>query len=254
MKSFELLLVLIGFVGLVAISQAATNYCAKELCGSAAKHIACNATGQFADTCSSDRKLITMTPEITAAILNRMNLLRNRLASGNMTKFQPCPRMATMSWNAELSKLAELNVKTCKYGHDACHNTLTSPQSGQNIGMLLSDAPLTATPLNMIIQIINAWWAESKDTTMTEINKYPESPKAVIGHFTEMVIQANYLAGCSAGSFILNKQYAFLFVCNFHKINIINGAIYVPGKSASKCSTGPNPRYKGLCSNKEKYQ
>ena len=120
-----------------------------------------------------------MSPDIIKAILARANKLRNTLASGNMTKFQPCPRMASMQWNAELSTLAKYNCQTCKYAHDACHNTNTSPQSGQNIGIVFSDQPLTSSPLSMILGIIEDWWAENKVTTMNDINKYPESPKFV---------------------------------------------------------------------------
>lgn len=68
--------------------------------------------------------------------------MRNKLAMGQLTKYSPAAKMPCFvgvymkfqnknqtflknkqQWSEELSFLAELNVRTCKYGHDECRAT-----------------------------------------------------------------------------------------------------------------------------------
>ncbi|XP_055842750.1 antigen 5 like allergen Cul n 1-like [Episyrphus balteatus] len=250
MKSVVLLLL----IGLVTRSLA-VDYCSKDLCGSST-HIACNNTGDFAETCSSDRDLVEITVADRKAIVQHHNQLRNDMAAGKLEGFEQSPRMASMQWDAELAKLAELNVKTCKFAHDACHNTVRFPYSGQNLGELLSNFPHSATTRDMMISLIDSWWSEKKDTTMKEINEYPRNFNHVIGHFTVMAVEDNNRVGCAASTFRdpdVDNYYAFLFACNYAKTNIINGKTYSTGNAASKCKTGSNRNFNSLCSIREKY-
>ncbi|XP_055846801.1 antigen 5 like allergen Cul n 1-like [Episyrphus balteatus] len=257
MKSVELLVFCIGFVGLVAISQvtAATDYCDKALCGKA-EHIACNNTGEFATTCSSDKKLIKISPDFRRAMVKQHNKLRNQLASGDMKPFEPSPRMASMQWNNELADLAELNVKTCKFAHDACHNTKNFSTSGQNIAITWSSDPIESQAESIILSMIDSWWAEKNETSMKEINSYPENFEHVIGHFTVMAVEENNRMGCAASSYRDPEQenwFTILYTCNYAKTNIFDRSIYSTGKSASKCTSGVNPNFKSLCAQKEVY-
>lgn len=45
-----------------------------------------------------------------------------------------------------------------------------------------------------------------------------------------------------------------LMACNYAANNIKSKAVYMEGKVASKCETGPNKKYKFLCSTEEKYK
>ncbi|XP_055842610.1 antigen 5 like allergen Cul n 1-like [Episyrphus balteatus] len=251
MISVKLLVVLIGFVGFVA----AVNYCDKALCGNA-KHISCNATGKFSDICKKTAKLATFTADDKKAIVKGHNALRNDLASGKITGYDTCPRMATMQWDDELALSAGDNVKRCLFAHDECHNTFKYKSSGQNICELASDQPHTDTQQNMVKSCLQTWWTEKKDASMTDIKKYPEFPKHMIGHYTVMAVQGNDRVGCAASYFndpAMDDWFAFLFTCNYAKTNIINGTIYTSGKTASGCKAGVNPSFKGLCSEKEVY-
>lgn len=42
-----------------------------------------------------------------------------------------------------------------------------------------------------------------------------------------------------------------LISCDYSSGNIVNFLVYSGGKAASKCTTGINPKYPGLCSEKE---
>lgn len=64
-----------------------------------------------------------MTDEIIEKILENQNKRRNEQALGNTPNYEPAVRMATIVWDLELAKLAEMNVRSCVYGHDACINT-----------------------------------------------------------------------------------------------------------------------------------
>jgi Cysteine-rich secretory protein family len=51
------------------------------------------------------------------------NKYRNMIALGKVSGFQSAKRMAKVTWNNELAKLAELNTKQCDMKHDDCRNT-----------------------------------------------------------------------------------------------------------------------------------
>lgn len=67
--------------------------------------------------------MIKITPDIKAAIVDVHNKWRNQQAMGKTPHYQPAVRMATLTFDDELAKLAELNVRTCQFGHDQCENT-----------------------------------------------------------------------------------------------------------------------------------
>lgn len=60
--------------------------------------------------------------------------------------------------------------------------------------------------------------------------------------------------GCAAATFpsedgdLIN----FYLVCNYSFINMIDEPIYTTGRTASKCQSGRNRRYNGLCNSSEK--
>lgn len=80
----------------------------------------------------------------------------------------------------------------------------------------------------------------------------------MIGHFTQIVRDQSYKIGCSISQYVEQKAgrtwYAVYYVCNYAVTNIINYPIYEQGAPASKCKTGNNAKYPGLCSANEKYE
>lgn len=78
------------------------------------------------------------------------------------------------------------------------------------------------------------------------------------GHFTQAVRDQSYKVGCAISQYVEQKGgrswYTVYYVCNYAVTNISNYPIYERGAPASKCKTGRNPMYAGLCSVNEKYE
>lgn len=77
----------------------------------------------FGPSCPSDASVIDITSEMKSKILDYHNKYRNQQALGQTPNYEPAVRMATMKWDSDLAKLAEMNVRTCIFGHDNCMNT-----------------------------------------------------------------------------------------------------------------------------------
>ncbi|XP_037932307.1 antigen 5 like allergen Cul n 1-like [Teleopsis dalmanni] len=230
-----------------------TNYCSSTLCKSGATHIACNNNGAFASACSSDAKIVPMTAALKKALLNKHNTLRNTIASGKLNGYKAAKRMATIVWDAELAKLAELNVKQCVMNHDECRNTDKFKFAGQNLAYS-GWSGTTKTVQSVAVSHVQLWYNEYKDCSMSYINSYksPTNGKA-IGHFTQVVQEKATHMGCA----ILRQTksgttYQFI-ACDYAYTNVLGKPIYTSGTAASGCKTGRNPNFKSLCTTKEVY-
>lgn len=67
--------------------------------------------------------------------------------------------------------LAELNVRSCEYGHDACHATDKYRWAGQNIARRGNTKGYEKTTV-AIKNMITDWFTEYKDADMSYINSY----------------------------------------------------------------------------------
>ncbi|XP_030386692.1 venom allergen 3-like [Scaptodrosophila lebanonensis] len=241
---------------LVALIAAQTNYCDPEWCRRGSRHIACNNNGSWHAACPTRPApvLVPMTLGLRRLILRAHNTRRNQLAGGNLRGFPSALRMATMLWDEELARLADLNVRQCTMEHDDCHNTPRFRASGQNLAYIAypgrrrarSDAQLSA-------QCIAMWWNEHRGATIAQINRYPEISARVIGHFTAMAQMNNTHCGCAAARYLRNRRNVYLFACNYATTNWIGRPVYVAGRRASACSTGRNINFPALCSLAEVY-
>lgn len=68
-----------------------------------------------------------------------------------------------------------------------------------------------------------------------------------------MVADRNIQLGCAILKVIENRMYKYFTACNYAFTNMINQPVYIFGPPASKCASGKNPDYPGLCSVNEKY-
>lgn len=76
------------------------------------------------------------------------------------------------------------------------------------------------------------------------------------GHFAEMMVDRNSRIGCSIMRFTRpDYPYVYIYnvVCNYASIYALDAPVYVKGRPASRCTTGKNPFYPGLCSTREQY-
>lgn len=74
------------------------------------------------------------------------------------------------------------------------------------------------------------------------------------GHFTQIARDVSFKVGCSISQYLKpGDWYTTYYVCDYAVTNVVGGQIYEEGPTASKCKTGTNPKYPGLCSENEKY-
>lgn len=87
-------LLLITF--LVEFVTSDENYCDPGLCPAGVKHIACGSSGDFDPSCPADRQLVALSDTDIQSIVDTHNRLRNLIANGDQSGFNPASRMATM--------------------------------------------------------------------------------------------------------------------------------------------------------------
>lgn len=210
----------------------------------------------MAASCPKNAQFLDLS-EFKNDIVNSHNEKRNQVAGGKIAKHQSAVRMATIQWDDELAYLAGLNVKTCNYGHDQCRNTDTFGFAGQNIAKKwwYGKNPEIKT---LLLEQINNWFGEFKDSDMSKINKVARSSSGpATGHFTVMVAELSIRVGCAAvrSSEFKNgyNMETLTTACNYAHTNVIDHRIYRAGAAASQCKTGKNPQYPFLCSVKESY-
>jgi hypothetical protein len=163
----KFLLVSVFFIGTVWCDT--SDYCAPKLCKTGVDHIACESSWEFDVECPSDRMLVDLTESDINLILVEHNGFRNKIASGKQKGFKPATRMATMIWNDELAKLAELNVMQCKMHHDQCRNTNQFKNVGQNLGYRANSGSFEE-PEIFIKKVIHSWYAEIDDAVQADID------------------------------------------------------------------------------------
>ncbi|XP_029732953.1 antigen 5 like allergen Cul n 1-like [Aedes albopictus] len=233
--------------------QQSINYCKPSLCPVQKPHIACNVTSKFGPKCGTIANIVPMNSTNVALIVSMHNLYRSVIAQGklNYTKqeyFPTAERMPTIQWDDELAYIAEANARHCVFEHDKCRNTEQLKSAGQNLAWI-SYYGFFQTDAKLISQMINYWYREYIYADRSIISNYPKNYGGpAIGHFTAMVADRSNRIGCAMVSFEESPWMRKYLVCNYSITNIINQPVYKAGPTASKCVTGQNPDYAGLCS------
>uniref|UniRef100_A0A1Q3FSA1 Venom allergen-1 n=2 Tax=Culex tarsalis TaxID=7177 RepID=A0A1Q3FSA1_CULTA len=237
-------------------------YCREDLCLQydqfgrlvQKKHVACGHDGSFAEDCPTGRTLFKLDSQIRAFIIHLHNEARNRLANGSLEGFEPALRMTSVVWNDELAKLAELNVKSCKFKHDECRNTEEYRQAGQNLAF--GYYPLDDNIFDVLEKLTTLWFNEFKDADQAVMDEFENPPNATIGHFTQMMSDRTTEIGCALVIYPQKLSgFTFkvvLYACNYSLTNIYGQPVYRKGAvAAARCARGTSPYYDGLCSNDE---
>lgn len=78
-----------------------------------------------------------------------------------------------------------------------------------------------------------------------------------VGHFAQCVQDQCEAIGCasvfSTMVFSGRRYGTYLLTCNYSHGNLLGSPVYESGKTASKCTTGTDRTYPGLCSIYEYY-
>uniref|UniRef100_D1FPS5 Venom allergen-1 n=1 Tax=Simulium nigrimanum TaxID=683695 RepID=D1FPS5_SIMNI len=254
--------VLVGFLVLeltqVYGQDVTKNYCGDELCQPEKRpHIACQNNNDFVASCPRDRELVPMSTKRKNLLLMLHNRMRNKVALGKQKGYKQAKRMPILQWDDELAYLAELNVKTCKFAHDSCRNTMKYRSAGQNLAYSAhSDAhkPLAEE----LKKMMRAFYDEQKDANMTYIRSYHNHDKGKqIGHFTQLVSDRTTRVGCAISRYTewstkYNRDMkTLLLACDYSFTNIWEKHVYEEGTAGSGCKSGKHPVYKGLCNTSE---
>ncbi|XP_034490891.1 antigen 5 like allergen Cul n 1 isoform X2 [Drosophila innubila] len=227
------------------------NYCDPDLCGEGETHVGCGSIG-FADSCPDNVRYLDVDPDV---VVKAHNDVRQKWASGKgKVRVEAC-RMATVSWDDELAKLAEYNLQQCQMEHDECHNTYKFKSSGQNLFYKSLKGGNAPEVRDILEEAIADWESEGRFVDAKILAAYPENYNGpVIGHFTMLAQELNVAVGCAASNFQTDNGYnTYLVACNYGRSTIPNTPVYRGCKKAAiECESGTNPDYPALCSLKEK--
>lgn len=137
--------------------------------------------------------------------------------------------------------------------HDVCRSTAAYIWAGQNLGSgAISGGDFPALK-DVIASNINGWYDEVKDAAQSDIDKFPMNSASggVIGHFTQVVQDRAIQVGCAVVRYTDGDWKTSLMACNYAFTNLVGTPVYVSGTPASGCTTGVNPNFTALCSDKE---
>lgn len=175
---------LIIYRGMFQAEQIVTppDYCASSLCnifnGSHVlqlPNIACENNGTFGEICGPLPKLLYMSARRRQFLLDMHNLVRNRIAGGNLSGYESASNMPVLRWDAELEAMAVLHAKRCQLVHDDCRNTPRFKISGQNIGYLWIGRKFKSHSRRIKSFVIN-WFREHNDANQSFIDSYHRHP------------------------------------------------------------------------------
>nr|AAD32191.1 antigen 5-related protein [Lutzomyia longipalpis] len=250
---------LLIFVGLLVVVNAQSNYCKQESCSSGGverPHIGCKNSGDFSETCSGDAEIVKMDKKKQNLLVKMHNRLRDRFARGAVPGFAPAAKMPMLKWNDELAKLAEYNVRTCKFAHDKCRAIDVCPYAGQNLAQMMSYP--THRDLNYVLKnLTREWFWEYRWAKQSQLDNYvggPGKDNKQIGHFTAFVHEKTDKVGCAIARFTNEHNFKeTLLACNYCYTNMMKERIYTQGKPCSQCQSKKcGPVYKNLCDPSEK--
>ncbi|KAH8421424.1 hypothetical protein KR009_006369, partial [Drosophila setifemur] len=201
----------------------------------------------FGSSCPVGATVVELDQNRKDSLVRAHNLLRQKWASGQGKIRRLACQMATIQWNEELAKLAQLNVKGCVMEHDTCHNTKEFPSSGQNLFMVGYWGAGDPVKIGDVLQeAVTNWAAEEAQITESDLQELPNNGD--IRHLSVLINDKNVAVGCAIVSYLKDDIEYFLVVCNYGITNIVGQSIYSScPKAGSQCSTKLNPNYSPLC-------
>uniref|UniRef100_A0A1Y9IW78 Venom allergen-1 n=1 Tax=Anopheles minimus TaxID=112268 RepID=A0A1Y9IW78_9DIPT len=253
---YSLLVIVIALGFLPGSHHLTTNdYCVADYCEPGLRNVGCSTPPiEGGPACQGKQaRNANLTISGQKIILHEHNRLRSLLASGQLGTFASASRMPQLVWDVELANQAAHNVRSCRFHHDECRNTEQFRFVGQNI----AEYRYTGSRKDLkelMVKEIHLWWSEHNVTTQRQLDEFPtEEPEPQIEHFTQMVSDRTWKLGCSAQQWNEpGEDNVFYFVCNYSFSNMEGQPVYAKGKQASRCTTGGNALYPGLCSIKER--
>ncbi|XP_017125403.1 antigen 5 like allergen Cul n 1 [Drosophila elegans] len=229
----------------------AWDYCQEHWCPRSNDHVACNNNGTFGAECGSEARLIPLSNRLRTFIVHQVNFYRNQVASGGFAGFKAAHRMASVRWDPELAKLAELAAKRCSLAGDECRNTRRFKHVGQLTGHVIFSAG-RHSDVELLGYKISNWFGQYKRATK-ELGV--SDPASDITSFRQLMQERATHMGCGVLRQRSDQRWHQQFiVCNFARENVVGEPAYEVGLlSGTGCQSGRNPRYPNLCALEEHY-
>lgn len=148
------------------------------------------------------------------------------------------------------------NAVNCKMAHDECVRTANYKHAGQNVYQKCYH-PMSWFPIPSDIgnQGVQSWINEFHNVSDISIEHFVDNDIiAKYGRYLQVVKNNADRVGCSIVRYHNSEDFICdLLVCNYNVGNLIDYPTYEIGPTGSKCSTGFNPTFPGLCSVNEDF-
>ena len=153
--------------------------------------------------------------------------------------------------------MALQNARQCVMQHDQCRRTQHFVYAGQNLYNQCS-SPTYASVSKVVEGSMKSWYEEYPNLPAQWLNSYGKGPqpRGQVGHFTQLVRDKAFAMGCGIVKSISHNGgtwNCYYIACNYATTNMMGSPVYEVGQMDSKCKSGMNPNYPGLCSQRENY-
>nr|XP_045621637.1 filaggrin-like isoform X1 [Procambarus clarkii] len=186
-------------------------------------------------------------------ILSLHNTLRAKVAKGDEPRGDPGPQpqaanMAVLSWNDELSEVAQAWANQCTLRYDGFNKRKICSRNyavGQNVYYHTGhDHPLDWA------EAVNGWYEEVVHLSRTHVHVFRPNTFRNTHRYSQLVWAKTREVGCGSATFRdKNSIVRFIYVCNYGPAgNIFGDPVYLEGPPASDCRLGaPSHDYPALC-------
>lgn len=164
-------------------------------------------------------------------IVKQHNLLRNRIAGGDLDPFPSASKMEEFTWDDSLAAI----------------DLWQAHPFGQNVGVNSTDF---RTNYLFIKKTINIWFNQYRRTHISMVDKFDRRYENS-SNFAVMIRESNNKVGCNFITYRENVLLSKLLYCNYAEDNMDDEMVYTKGESCSECSDiglKCSLKYVNLCS------
>lgn len=170
--------------------------------------------------------LVTLSKADKQEILDAHNVLRARIARGEIAGQPSAADMTLLEWDDRLMEKAATWAAKCTSGHDTKEERLIPGHTwvGQN---------WAGSSFNNLTSLACLWFDEVKDYTYVDKSKGTCNPDQLCGHYTQFIWAQSLQLGCAVASC---PSFSRILVCNYATGgNVGNLPPYTRGPPASQC-------------------
>ncbi|XP_037699311.1 cysteine-rich secretory protein 2-like [Choloepus didactylus] len=179
--------------------------------------------------------LLTTQTQVQKEIVNKHNELRKGVSP-------PASNMLKMEWSREAAANAQKWANKCTLRHSNMNDRRTNTTCGENLYMSTNPTSWSTT--------IQSWYDENRNFIH---GVGPKNPKAVTGHYTQVVSDRSSRVGCGF-AYCPNQLLKCYYVCQYCPAGNIVNKMYTPYQKGIPCASCPNHCENGLCTNSCEYE